>query len=263
MVKVTRDLADRIAEAARLLDDDNDADAVLGRLTRLGAELVPGGKAAALTVEGAGQAMTFAASDSRIDELHRLQFAAADGPAVEALRYNEPRRIDDMTAEDRWPVFCRAAARAGFGSCLMLPLRTDCRPAGAVSFYGHDSNVFRGASHDLAVLFAAQGGTAVHNAAVYRASQLMVMNLHTALGSRAVIEQAKGILHAELGVSLEEAFGLLSRMSQNTNRKLRVIASALVRGEITSGQLRPRLAPAGIARTFSGSASLRAARQGN
>ena len=120
----------------------------------------------------------------------------------------------------------------------MLPLRTDRRPSGAISFYSEAGAAFRGVSHDLAILFAAQGGTAVHNAAVYRASQLMIGNLHTALRSRAVIEQAKGILHAELGVSPDEAFTLLSLRSHHTNLKLRAIAADLVDGEIKSSELR-------------------------
>lgn len=239
MVKVTRALADQIAEVSRLLDNDDDSDATLLRLTRLAVDLVPGGTAAALTVEGEGQALTFAASDPRIDDLHQLQFDAAEGPAVEALQHNEPRRVDDTAAEHRWPAFCQAAARAGFGSCLMLPLRTDRRPAGTVSLYGQEANAFQGASHDLAVLFAAQGGTAVGNADLYQACRGMVDGLHTALGSRAVIEQAKGILLAELAVSPDEAFRLLNRRSQNTNRKVREIAAGLVHGEIDPGQFRP------------------------
>jgi GAF domain-containing protein len=239
MVELTRELADRFAEAARLLEHEDDSDMTLRRLTGLAVELVPGATAAALTIEGDGQALTFAASDPRIDDLHRLQFQATEGPAVEALRRNAAQNVDDVADERRWPAFADAADRAGFGSCLMLPLRTDRRPAGAVSLYGRDRNAFRGASHDLAVLFAAQGGTAVQNAALYQACRQMVDNLHTALGSRAVIEQAKGILHAELGISPEEAFRLLSRRSQATNRKVREMARELVHGEIDAGQFRP------------------------
>jgi hypothetical protein len=171
--------------------------------------------------------------------VHRLQFDAAAGPLVEALQYNEPRNVDDIATEDRWPAFCKVAARAGFGSCLMLPLRAERPPAAAVSLFGQEKGAFRGTSHDLALLFAAQGGTAVHNTALYQSSRQMIHNLHTALESRAVIEQAKGVLHAEFGVSPEEAFRLLSRMSQNTNRKVRDIAAGLIRGEIDRGQFRP------------------------
>ena len=126
-----------------------------------------------------------------------------------------PRRVDNTLGEQRWQAFCRAAAEASFGSCLVLSLRTDRLPAGAVALYGEDPNVFRGAAHDIALLFAAQGGTAVRNAALYRACRRMVNNLHAGLESRAVIEQAKGILHAQLGVppgrSLPPAEPLLAK----------------------------------------------------
>ncbi len=230
MVTVTRAFADRLAEVARLLENDDVADEALRRLTNLGIELVPGGTAAGVTIAQAGGALTFAASDPRLDRLHELQFRSGRGPVVETLQHNEPRRVDDVASEPRWPTFCQAAERAGFGSCLALPLRTDRQPAGAVAIYGREPNVFRGAAHDIALLFAAQGGTTVHNAALYRACRRMVDNLHTALESRAIIEQAKGILHAELGVSPAEAFARLSRVSQNTNQRVRQLAIDLVQG---------------------------------
>jgi GAF domain-containing protein len=237
MVAVTRGFADRLAEVAQLIKEDEIPDDTLRRLTALGVELVPGGAAAAVTIAADRGGLTFAASDQRLDELHRLQFDTGDGPVVETLRHNEPRRIDDTTAEHRWPAFCRAATRAGLCSFLALPLRTDRRPAGAVALYGRDPDVFRGAAHDIALLFAAQGGAAVHNASLYGACRRMVDNLHAGLESRAVIEQAKGVLRAELGISPAEAFHLMSRFSQNTNQRVRKIAAGLVQGRIAPAEL--------------------------
>ena len=239
VVTVTGALAGRIADVARLLDSDEAAGEALRRMTELGVELVPGCTAAAVTIAADGQALTFAASDPRIGELHRLQFGGGDGPVAETLLHNEPRRVDDTAAEPRWPAFCQAAARAGFCSCLVLPLHTGGRPAAAVALYAQERHVFQGAAHDIALLFAAQGGTAVHNAALYRECRQMISNLHTALESQAIIDQAKGILHAEFGVPPGEAFGLLRRMSQNTNRKVRVIAADLVQGRIDRQKFRP------------------------
>jgi len=238
MVAVTRDFADRLAEVARLLKEDEVADETLRRLTGLGTGLVPGATAAAVTIAMDHGALTFAASDPRLGDLHDLQFEGGAGPVVEALAHNEPRRIDDTAAESRWPAFCQAAAAAGFGSMLALPLRTDQRPAGAVALYGDTPGVFRGAAHDIALLFAAQGGTVVRNASLYRACRRMVDDLQAALESRAVIEQAKGILQAELGVSPGEAFRLLSRYSQNTNQRVRAVSSRLVRGRIPAEAFR-------------------------
>ena len=238
VVTVTREFADRVAEVAQLLEADESEDDSLRRLTTLAVELVPGVDAAAVTVATADSGLTFAASDERPGILHSLQFGSGEGPVIETLRYNEPRRADDTTAEARWPAFCRAAAEAGFGSCLVLPLRTDQQPAGAVALYGARPGAFRGAAHDAALLLAAQGGTAARNAAIYGACRRLVGNLHTALAARAVIEQAKGIVAAQLGVSPDRAFHLMSRYSQQNNRRVRKVSSDLVQRRLSAEEIR-------------------------
>jgi GAF domain-containing protein len=237
MVEVTQALAERIAEVARLLDDDDDSEPGLHRLTSLGVALVPGATAAAVTVTAGGQGHTFAASQASVEELHRMQFDWSHGPVVEALQYTEARHIRDTSTEHRWPAFCRAAADAGFGSCLVLPLHSSQPPPGVIALYADSPGAFGGVAHDIALLFAAQGGTAVHNAEIYEQCCRMVSNLKTAVESRAVIEQAKGIVHARLGISPDEAFHLISRTSQDTNEKVRVIAGKLVRDEIDASDL--------------------------
>lgn len=248
MVTVTREFADSISEVAQLLKADEAPDEALLRLTRMAVDLVPGSTAAEVTVAAGGRALNFAGSHRRLDELHRLQFdEVGDGPVLEALRHNEPRRVDDTRGESRWPAFCRAACAAGFFSCLALPLRTDRRPAGAIVLYGPEPELFRGVAHDIALLFAAQGGTAVRNASLYRACRRMVDDLHGGLESRAVIEQAKGIIHADLGVTTDEAFHLLSKFSQNANQRVRKVCADVVNGRIAPADLtgRPRHPRAG------------------
>lgn len=240
MVKVTQAFAERIADVARLLESDGDDDSVLHRLTRLAIELIPGATAAAVTIMTSDQGYTFAASDARIDGLHRLQFISGQGPLVEVMRHNEARHIRDATTETRWPTFCDAAIDAGFCGYMALPLHTDAEPAGAVSLYSVQAGAFSGVAHDIALLFAAQGGTAVHNAETYVTCRRMADHLQLALQSRAAIDQAKGILHAELGLSPDEAFELLVRTSQDTNQKLRDLAGQLIRDEIDPRQLSER-----------------------
>jgi GAF domain-containing protein len=236
MVAVTRKLAERVSDAARLGGDEESLDAALQRLADLAVELIPGATAAAVTIAGDDGTWT-SASDPRIEALHKLQVESGAGPVIQTLRTTEPCRVADTSAEHRWGRFCRAAALAGLGSCLVMPLRADRGPAGTVAVYARDPNAFRGAAHDIALLFAAQGGAAVDNAAVHQACLDTLQNLHVALASRAVIEQAKGMLHAATGCSPEEAFLLLSRASQNGNRKVREVAADLVEGRLDPGQL--------------------------
>jgi hypothetical protein len=55
-----------------------------------------------------------------------------------------------------------------------------------------------------------------------------VEGLRKAMESRAVIEQAKGIIMGSTGCDADAAFGVLSKQSQYTNRKLREVAEELV-----------------------------------
>ncbi|HEY2505357.1 MAG TPA: GAF and ANTAR domain-containing protein [Streptosporangiaceae bacterium] len=236
MLRLSRELAERIANVTRLLADD-DSDGPLRQLTDLALELIPGSVAAGV-VAADEASWSSAASTPGVAELHRDQLRRGEGPVAEALRYGEARRVDDAQADVRWPSIASAMVREGFRSCLVLPLRTDSRPGGALAIYGADAAAFSGAGDDIALLFAAQGGVAMRNAADYRGCRRLVENLHAALASRAVIEQAKGILVAEYGWPPDVAFKRLSIQSQNTNKKVRDIAADLVEGRINREQFR-------------------------
>lgn len=237
MVTVTAELAERIASVAELVLSDDDSDAPLRQLADLSLELIPGGAGAGVVAAG-DSSWSYAESDDRVADLRQMQMQTGQGPIAETLRYGEARRIDDAGAETRWPEVCAAMAARGLRSCLVLPLRTDRRPGAALAVYGEDADCFAGSDHDMALLFAAQGGVAVRNAALYSNCQKLVTNLQVALASRAVIEQAKGILVAEYGYPPEVAFERLSMMSQNTNRKVKDIAADLVEGRIQRTQFR-------------------------
>jgi GAF domain-containing protein len=236
VVTVTREFAEQIAGMAELPLAEDDPDAPLSELAELSLELIPGSAAAGVVVAGAHE-WTYATSSASVAGLHQMQLDSGAGPVPEALRSGEARRIDDRAEDDRWPAVCAAMAADGLRSCLILPLRTDREPGGALAIYGREPNCFTGAGHDVALLFAAQGGVAMRNATVYGNCRRLVQNLRIALESRAVIEQAKGILVAEYGYPPDVAFKRLSVLSQNTNRKVKDIAADLVAGRIQRRQL--------------------------
>lgn len=231
MLKVTREFAEHIASLAQLLLSEDDPDATLRQLAELAVEVIPGSDAAGVIAAGA-ESWSVAASAGTVADLHQLQLQTGDGPVAEVLRYGEARRIDDAGTEDRWPAVCAAMASEELSSCLVLPLSTDRQRGGAVALYSRKPDAFVGSSHDIALLFAAQGGVAVRNAALYRSCHRMLQNVQIALASRAVIEQAKGILVAQYGYPPDLAFRRLSALSQNSNRKVRDVATDLVEGRV-------------------------------
>ena len=120
MVRITRQLAERIADLARLLLDDDETDTPLEQLTQLTLELIPG-SAAAGVVAASDTSWAFTASATEVAELHRQQMRSGEGPVADAIRYGEARRIDDVRQEQRWRPTCGAPASPSTFYCPGAP----------------------------------------------------------------------------------------------------------------------------------------------
>ena len=72
-------------------------------------------------------------------------------------------------------------------------------------------------------------------------ASLMTRNdqLETALQSRIVIEQAKGILAERYTIPVDEAFGLLRRSARNHRLRLHALAAAVVASRQTPDEIAP------------------------
>ena len=98
------------------------------------------------------------------------------------------------------------------------------------STYGVEADAFDDDARDVARAFASYAAVAVHNMHLYESTRDLAQNLDMAMQSRAVIEQAKGILMSQRRCDATEAFSLLAAASQRSNRKLRDIAQGIVDG---------------------------------
>jgi GAF domain-containing protein len=153
--------------------------------------------------------------------LDRLQQRLGDGPCIDAAKHQSVFRIDDTTADLRWPGFCPEAARLNVRSMLCVPLWIDERGLGALSLYADQAAAFSDLHERVTVLLATFAALALAEA--QRADQM-----HDALSNRDVIGQAKGILMERHRVSADAAFGVLSRVSQAENLKLSEVARRFV-----------------------------------
>ena len=218
-----------LADLARLHEEDGDRGGVLRRLVEHAVSLVPGCTAAGLTVAGHGDLLDVEVTGEDVARCHAVQFApGGSGPAQEVMRFGEPRRSDDLAAEERWPDFAATARDVGFASCLALPIGSDTAGSTALNLYSDRPHVFSDTTYDLALFFAAQGGVALDNAELYGQARQLVEHLHRTLTTRSVIERAKGLLMGRHQLSSADAFGLLRTRSQSEHRKLRDVAAALL-----------------------------------
>ncbi|HVW44627.1 MAG TPA: GAF and ANTAR domain-containing protein [Amycolatopsis sp.] len=219
-------IAQELAEVGRLVDDD-DVPATLDRYTRRAVALLPGCHYAAITVATDTDVLDVVASAGSRPLPHPAGDKRMDNPLSEALRHREPRRLDDIDADHRWPAYRDYLRRNGYRSCLSLPLPA-AESAAVFSVFSTVPGQFGQDSHDLALLFTLHAGVAFDNATLYHDNLRLLAHVQTALRTRTVIAQAQGLLMRVNGATAEDVFAAMKRASQNANVKLRALAAALV-----------------------------------
>jgi GAF domain-containing protein len=107
-------------------------------------------------------------------------------------------RIDSTAEERRWPEFAALAAAHGIAATLSVPVAARGESLGALNFYSR-TGPFDDLCTEQAEVFARQSAIVLANAQVYWDARQLGENLQQAMRSRAVIDQAIGILLADGG----------------------------------------------------------------
>ena len=171
-----------------------------------------------------------ACSDPLASEADRVQHESGDGPALHTLRHGRPVHIRDTAAAGKWPRFCQQAASLGIRSCYTVPLFHDREPAGVLALYARRPNAFAPAQTLRAEKFARHASGALTLALRMASCADENDQLRSSIMSRAVIDQALGVIMATERCPQDKAFALLRSVSQNTNVKIRDLAATIVTG---------------------------------
>ncbi|CAN5544871.1 GAF and ANTAR domain-containing protein [soil metagenome] len=168
-----------------------------------------------------------------------VQYETGRGPCLDAWRTGIPVHLDDLSdlgaAEGLYDEFVAGARAYGIASTLSVPMLADGRTIGALNLYARQAHGFDAEATALAIDLAVAGAVVMVNAAAYEGAHELSLQLTHAMETRAVIEQAKGVLiGSRRGTTPDEAFALLVAASQRENVKLRDIATRIVSGEVWS-----------------------------
>jgi GAF domain-containing protein len=160
--------------------------------------------------------------------LDERQYATGYGPCTDAAVSGSTILVDTSRPEEQYPDFSAAAASAGVTHVLSVALPIPQRSIGALNMYSRATTSFSRDSIALAESFAGYAAVALANTVDYQDALDLVTNLRAAMASRAVIDQAKGIIMARERCSADEAFAVLTRLSQQQHVKLRLVADQVV-----------------------------------
>ncbi|MCR6483563.1 GAF and ANTAR domain-containing protein [Amycolatopsis sp. OK19-0408] len=223
---------DELAGAARSLTESFESDegeqSVLDTIVAEAVRAFPDADMASITAFHHGEPETAAHSDPRAVEIDRGQYQAGTGPCLRAAETGDVVRIAMPNAADRFPEFARRASAFGVGSYLAAPLRVDDTLAGALNLFGFGDHGFAAAESHLITVYTTLVSFGLRSARRYRHAAEQCEHLTTAMRSRAVIEQAKGMLMAIHRIDAETAMRRLVTESQQTNTKLRDVAGRFV-----------------------------------
>jgi transcriptional regulator with GAF, ATPase, and Fis domain len=233
-------LAEVFVELADTLVEEFDVVDFLQTLTERCVELVDTDAAGLMLNDQRGNLQVVAYTDESARLLELFELQKAEGPCLDCFATGQViANVDLADSRSRWPVFTEAALTVGYTYSHALPLRLRRQVLGALNLF----TVERKALTDdhLAV---AQGMADIatigllHERALHD-QVILAEQLQTALHSRIVIEQAKGVLSARAGISVSDAFSRMRTHARRTGEQLTSVAESVVAGRLDHGNLQP------------------------
>ena len=221
-------LADSLAGLSGLVNSDRGLEDTLVRVAGFAVAAIPEAEGAGLTLLEAGRHQTVVSTTDFVNAVDDIQYGLGEGPCVSAVAEARTVTSGNLGGEPQWPRFGPRVGRLGVHSALSVPLIVDGTVIGAMNIYAHGKHAFNLQSIRLGEAFAGPAAVSVANARLLAQAQRVAAQLQTALSTRAEIDRAIGILMSRTGVSPEQAFDRLRKMSNEENQKLAEVARVLV-----------------------------------
>jgi hypothetical protein len=215
-------------EAAELLDVAGASGSrSLNRLADLAARQVPACSGAIAAIWRDGELVAMTATHPDLSELFEVTNDSGSGPWLAALATGEMVSCPDTLTEKRWPEYASAALFRGV-RCSVTMVRVARPVAITLSLFAARPGVLDAGQVAVAQLLVAFGGTMMGNASTYGDSQRTALQLQDAADSRALVDQAKGILMHAFGCTAEEAFERMREQSQRRHVKVTEVARTII-----------------------------------
>lgn len=190
--------------------------------------------AAGILLDDARGAMgVLACSGGDAKELELLELQSSEGPCYEAFSTGEEVVLDDIEVmAEAWPVFLPAARAQGVRAAAGIPLTVGGHTVGALNLFRTSSAPFVERDLQLARLLCSAASIGIMHQRRLQDEHELRAQLQTALDSRVIIEQAKGIVATRAGVGVTTAFDFLRSAARAARRSLAEIAAEVVSGQL-------------------------------
>jgi GAF domain-containing protein len=169
-----------------------------------------------------------AVSDERMRHLEELQIRHQEGPCITAFDDKVLVGADDLASDSRWPSFNRAAVGRGVRAVLASPIPYNQDAVGVVAVLSRERHPWSGEAELALLAFTDLAALLIASMMMGEQQTELAAQLQGALNSRAVIEQAKGVLVGQRGLSVHAAYEQIRAQARAERRKIAVVAAELV-----------------------------------
>jgi GAF domain-containing protein len=231
-------LAHAFVDLADTLVEDFDVVDLLSHLGERCVELFDAAAAGLLLADRRGALRLMAATSEAMEMVELFQIQNAEGPCLDCHRSGEPVEVEDLSsAAGRWPLFVPVATAAGFRSAHAFPLRLRGRVLGALNLFRTSPGRFAPLDVTAAQALADVATIAILQHRAADDAQALTDQLHLALDSRIVIEQAKGVIAEQGGLNMDESFARLRGYARRHQRLLGEVAQQVIDRQLHAGSL--------------------------
>ena len=200
--------------------------------------LLPIAAAGIVLADIQGEMRVFASSSEQTRLLELLQLEADVGPCLLAYRTGKAVLVDDLSVDSqRWPAFAERAAEYDYRSVSALPLRLRDERVGALNLFRTEAGALSSTDIAIGQALAAVAAIGILHQRILTHSEVVNQQLQSALNTRVIIEQAKGVIAERGSVDMDGAFGLLRSHARRTHQRLADLARDVVDGADTAAIL--------------------------
>lgn len=190
-----------------------------------------------MLVDDDGQLQLMTSTSEAADFVEVMQLTADSGPCIECFTTGASVSVSDIAETDRWPAFRKAALQKGFRSAHAVPLKLRGQVIGTMNLFAVTVGALTQRDAAVAQALADVATIGILQDRISRENTILADQLHRALDSRILVEQAKGMIAHALTINIDDAFSLLRAYARANGLTIRDVAEGVSERTIATQSL--------------------------
>jgi len=220
------------------LMDDYDVVDLLSTLLATCTQLLDVQAGGILLVDTTGELELVASTSEEARVVETIIVAAGAGPCFECFNTASAVSVPDIRkAAATWPAFAQSAEEQGFHSTYAVPMRLRDEVIGVMNLLSTSPGPITERDGNIAQALADIAVLGILHERNFRDPFAITEQLHIALDTRILIEQAKGVLAQAAGLTMTDAFNALRSYARTHSLSLRATAEATVRRTLSAAEV--------------------------